>query len=118
MAVLRIAGVEVAPPTDLRVTRFDLTKTERAASGRLVSEIIRPDVRRLTVTWEYLPDPLLREILDLLAAFKPFVDLEYEDAGKIETMTAAVEGEIEYGMAHKVRGVRYWSHISIAFVER
>lgn len=118
MAVLLIAGVEVAPPAEIHVGRFDLTQTTRAASGRLVSEVIRAGVRRLTATWHTIPDPDLKEILDILASHKPFVAVEYEDAGEVGSMVAVVDGEIQYGMAHRIRGVRYWSEVSIPFIER
>ena len=118
MAVLRIAGVEVAPPSEIQVGRFDLARTTRAASGRLVSDVIRAGVRRLTVVWRALPDPDLKEILDLLGAHKPFVAIEYEDAGEAGSMMATVDGEIQYGMAHRVRGVRYWTEISVTLEEQ
>lgn len=118
MAVLRIAGVEVAPPSEIQVGRFDLARTTRAASGRLVSDVIRAGVRRLTVTWRTLMAPDLQEILDLLATHKPFVEIEYEDAGETGSMIAAVDGEIQYGMADRVRGVRRWSEISITLEEQ
>lgn len=115
--MLKIAGVEVARPAEISVGRFDLTKSNRSASGVMVMEMVRAGIRRVDVTWRYLPDPDLQTILDLIAANKPFVEIEYPDAGGQQTMTAYT-GDIAYGAWHRVNGVRYWSEISIPFIER
>ena len=116
MATIRIASVEVARPASVQVGRFDLTKSNRSASGRMVMEVVRAGIRRVDVTWRYLPDAELRQILDLIAANKPFVLFEYPDAGRQEQMMAYT-GDIAYGAWHTINGVRYWKEVSIPFIE-
>lgn len=117
MPALYIAGVRVADPAECKVSRFDLTKSNRTASGRMVMEVVRAGVRRVDVTWRYLRDPDLEEILDLLAANKPFFSLQYEDAGGLATMTAYV-GDISYTPWHRGQdGVRIWEEVSMPFIE-
>lgn len=117
MADLYIAGVKVARPADIRVGRFDLTKSNRTASGKMVMEVVRAGVRRVDVTWRYLPDADLQTILDVLAANKPFFSVRYPDAGGEQTMTAYV-GDINAGLWHTVGGVRYWSEVTLALIEQ
>ena len=93
--VFKIAGVEVARPAEISVGRFDLTKADRAASGVMVMEVVRAGIRRVDVTWRYLPDPQLQQILDLIAANKPFMTVEYPDAGGQQQMVAYT-GDITY----------------------
>lgn len=117
MATIRIAGVEVSRPAEVRVGRFDLTKSNRSASGRMVMEVVRAGIRRVDVTWRMLSDSDLRTILDVIAANKPFMQVEYPDAGRQETMIAYT-GDIIYSAWHTRGGVRYWEEITIPFIEQ
>lgn len=117
MATIRIAGVEVSRPAEVRVGRFDLTKSNRSASGRMVMEVVRAGIRRVDVTWRMLSDSDLRTILDVIAANKPFMQVEYPDAGRQETMIAYT-GDIIYSAWHTRNGVRYWEEITIPFIEQ
>lgn len=117
MAVIKIAGVEVARPASVQVGRFDLTKSNRSASGRMVMEVVRAGIRRVDVTWRYLPDPQLQQILDLIAANKPFMLVEYPDAGGQQQMMAYA-GDIAYSAWHTRGGVRYWGEVTIPFIEQ
>ncbi len=116
MADLYIAGTKVARPADIRVGRFDLTKSNRTASGKMVMEYIATK-RRADVVWRYIPDADLQVILNLLAANKPFFTLEYPDAGGQQTMTCYA-GDINTSLWHTINGVRRWSEVSISFIEQ
>ncbi len=116
MADLYIAGTKVARPADIKVGRFDLTKSNRTASGKMVMEYIATK-RRVDVVWRYIPDADLQVILNLLAANKPFFTLEYPDAGGQQTMTCYA-GDINTSLWHTINGVRRWSEVSISFIEQ
>ena len=115
--MLKIAGVEVARPAEISVGRFDLTKSNRSASGVMVMEVVRAGIRRVDVTWQYISDSDLEMILDLIASRKPFVEIEYEDAGGFKTMVAYT-GDIVYKPWHRRNGVRIWREVTIPFIER
>jgi len=117
MAEIRIAGTLVARPAEVKVGRFDITKSSRTASGRMVMEVIRPGVRRVDVVWRYIPDADLQVILNLLAANKPFFTLEYPDAGGQKTMTCYA-GDVNTTLWHTRGGVRYWEEVSVPFIEQ
>lgn len=117
MADIVLAGTKVARPAEIKVGRFDLTKANRTASGRMVMDVIRAGIRRVDVTWKYLPDPELQTILNILAANKPFFSLSYPDAGGQKTMTCYV-GDISTTLWHTIKGVRYWEEVTIPFIEQ
>ena len=114
--MLKIAGIKVASPGDVKVGRFDLTKASRTASGRMVMEYIATK-RRVDVVWKMLPDNDLKLIVDTITANKPFFSLEYPDAGGTKTMTC-YSGDIVTSLWHTKNGVRYWEEVTIPFIEQ
>lgn len=115
--MIKIAGIAVARPTDIKVGRFDLTKSNRTASGRMTMEVIRTGIRRVDVVWQYIKDDELKQILDLIATNKPFFPIEYPDAGGQQQMTA-YSGDIITSMWHTQHGIRYWKEVQISFIEQ
>ena len=114
--MLKIAGVSVKAPTDLKIGRFDLTKSGRTASGKMVMELIATK-KRVDITWKMLPDNELQKIIDTITANKPFFSLEYPDAGGTKTMTCYA-GDIVTSLWHAKNGIRYWEEVSIPFIEQ
>jgi hypothetical protein len=114
--MLKIAGVSVKAPTDLKIGRFDITKSSRTASGKMVMEVIATK-RRVDVVWKMLTDSELQTIIDTITANKPFFSLEYPDAGGTQTMTCYA-GDIVTSLWHTKNGVRYWEEVSIGFIEQ
>ena len=114
--MLKIAGVTVETPSELTVGRYDITKASRAASGKMMMELIATK-RRVDVVWKMLPDSDLKLIIDTITANKPFFTLEYPDAGGTQTMTCYA-GDILTSLWHTKNGIRYWEDVSIAFIEQ
>jgi hypothetical protein len=114
--LLKIAGVEVANPAEVSIGRFDLTKSGRTASGKMVMDIVATK-RRVDVVWKMIKDSELQTIIDTITANKPFFTLEYPDAGGTQTMTCYA-GDITTSLWHTVNGVRYWQEVSIPFIEQ
>ena len=114
--MIKIAGVSVKAPTDLKIGRFDITKSSRTASGKMVMDIIATK-RRVDVVWKMLPDDELQKIIDTIAANKPFFYLTYPDTGGSKTMTCYA-GDIVTSLWHTKNGVRYWEEVSIGFIEQ
>jgi hypothetical protein len=114
--MLKIAGVSVKAPTDLKIGRFDITKSSRTASGKMVMEVIATK-RRVDVVWKMITDGELQTIIDTITANKPFFSLEYPDAGGTKTMTC-YSGDIVTSLWHTKNGVRYWEEVSIGFIEQ
>ena len=114
--MLKIAGVTVKTPSELKVGRFDITKSNRAASGKMMMELIATK-RRGDVVWKMLPDSDLKLIIDTITANKPFFSLEYPDVGGAKTMTCYA-GDIVTSLWHTKNGVRFWEEVSIGFIEQ
>ena len=114
--MLKIAGTTVKAPSDLKVGRFDISKSERASSGKMVMEIIATK-RRVDVVWKMITDSELQTIIDTITANKPFFILEYPDAGGSKTITC-YSGDIVTSLWHTKNGVRYWEEVNIAFIEQ
>lgn len=114
--MLRIAGVTVAAPTEIKIGRFDISKSGRTASGKMVMDIVATK-RRVDVVWKWLHDNDLQLILNTITANKPFFSLEYPDAGGTKTMTCYA-GDIVTSLWHTKNGVRYWEEVSIGFIEQ
>jgi len=83
----------------------------------MTMEIIRAGIRRVDVVWRHMPDEVLKIMLDVLAANKPFFELRYPDAGGEQHMTCYV-GDITTSLWHTVGGVRYWEEVGLAFIEQ
>ena len=114
--MLKIAGITVKAPTELKVGRFDLSKSGRTASGKMVMEIIATK-RRVDVVWKMLTDSELEKIIDTITANKPFFSIEYPDAGGTNTMVCYA-GDIVTSLWHTKNGIRYWEEVSIPFIEQ
>jgi len=114
--MLKIAGVTVKAPSELKVGRFDITKSSRSASGKMMMELIATK-RRVDVVWKMLPDNDLKLIIDTITANKPFFSLEYPDTGGAKTMTCYA-GDIVTSLWYTKNGIRYWEEVSIGFIEQ
>ena len=114
--MLKIAGVTVKAPSELKVGRFDLTKSNRTASGCMTMELIATK-RRVDCVWRMVPDNELQKIIDTITANKPFFSLEYPDAGGTKTMTCYA-GDIVTSLWHTKNGVRFWEDVQISFIEQ
>lgn len=114
--MLKIAGVTVKTPNELKIGRFDLTKSNRTASGKMMMELIAIK-RRVDCVWRMLPDNDLKLIVDTITVNKPFFSLEYPDVGGQMTMTCYA-GDIITSLWHTKNGIRYWEEVSIGFIEQ
>lgn len=114
--MLKIAETAVKAPSDVKVGRFDISKSGRTASGKMVMEIIATK-RRVDVIWKMIKDSELQTVVDTITANKPFFSLEYPDAGGTQTMTCYA-GDITTSLWHTIDGVRYWQEVSIPFIEQ
>jgi len=114
--MVQIAGVTVKTPSEIKIGRFDLTKSGRTASGKMKMELIATK-RRVDCTWKMIRDDELKLIIDTITANKPFFSFTYPDAGGQQTMRCYA-GDINTSLWHTINGVRYWSEVTIAFIEQ
>lgn len=118
MALLTIAGVQVANPTEMKVGRFDLTKASRTASGKMVMEIIATK-RRLDCSWKLIKDADLQTLIDTIIAHKPFFQVTFPGPGGVDETMTAYSGDINASLWHRDGdGVRWWEDVSISLIEQ
>lgn len=111
-----IAGVLVATPMEIKVGTYDITKSKRTASGKMVMELVATK-KRVDCIWRMLKDSDLQKIVGTITANKPFFTFQYPDAGGTKTITCYA-GDIITSLWHTVNGIRYWEEVSIAFIEQ
>jgi CO dehydrogenase/acetyl-CoA synthase alpha subunit len=114
--MIKIQGTLIKTPSELKVGRFDLTKSNRTASGKMTMELIATK-KRVDMTWKMITDSELQSIIDTITNNKPFFTLEYPDAGGPTTITCYA-GDISTSLWHEKNGVRYWEEVSIPFIEQ
>ena len=52
--ILIVSGVTLPDPSEMTVTDYDITESERNANGRMISQIIREDVHKIECKWKLL----------------------------------------------------------------
>ena len=114
--MIKIAGVTVKAPSEIKVGRFDITKSNRAASGKMMMDIIAAK-QRVDCVWKMVTDNELKSIIDTITANKPFFSLQYPDAGGSKSMTCYA-GDIVTSLWHTKNGVRYWEEVQVPFIEQ
>ena len=111
-----INGVLIPAPSELALGTRRLRQTDRTASGRLV---INEIAIKKTVGLQYniIAGSSLGIILTALEV-STFHTLRYPDPQGVErTITVAVE-DIENSVWHTVGGERFWTGVSINFIEQ
>lgn len=55
--LLIVGGVSLPDPSEMTITDYDITESERNANGKMISQIIREDVLKIECKWKVLrPD--------------------------------------------------------------
>lgn len=55
--ILIVGGVSLPDPSEMTISDYDITESERNANGKMISQIIREDVTKIECKWSILrPD--------------------------------------------------------------
>ena len=52
--ILIVGGVTLPDPSEMTITDYDISESERNANGKMVSQIIREDVHKIECKWAIL----------------------------------------------------------------
>ena len=52
--ILIVGGVTLPDPSEMTITDYDISESERNANGKMVSQIIREDVHKIECKWKLL----------------------------------------------------------------
>jgi len=120
--MLKIKGLEemtwttLPTPSDVSVSYFDISDAERGMDGTMHIDFIARK-RRIDIVWNALTqaqkDSLLNAIHDRAPLF--YIQL-IEESGTVLEMKCYV-GNRKMKMGWMISGQRYWTDITIAFVE-
>ncbi len=117
MAVL-IDGVKIKDTADIRVSPFEIKKTERTASGRLVADVVAVK-RSVRIGYSMIWDTDLKKIMDLLST-GVFHQLTYPDVqkGEAHTITVCLDGTVDAQSWRRFGDRRVWKDVTIPLIER
>lgn len=114
--MLKINGSQMPTPSDYKWGEMDLSKAERNARGTLIKEIIATK-RKLEMSWKYLPNDELQQLLQALS--NNFFDVEFVDPHDNRTRTGTFyAGDRSVGALDYINGVPRWVDIKCNIIER
>lgn len=113
-----IDNQKIMPPSSLDVSKTNIIRSERTASGRMVADIVATK-RTITMSWTIIYQAELKKIHDLLEN-GIFHNITYPDpqGGESTTLTAYLEGDIVAASWGLYGGQRIWKDVKLTLVER
>lgn len=116
MALLKIEGVEIPTPSELKVSIQDISNAERNANGTMIIERIATK-RKLELSWKYLSKEDLSAVFNAVA--NVFFTVEYIDPQDNETKTGTFyAGDRKAGALDFKNGSIRYKDISVNLIER
>lgn len=115
--ILIVGGVTLPDPSEMTITDYDISESERNANGRMVSQIIREDVHKIECKWKMLrPDEymIIRRAIKKKFGLnvKFFIPAQNED-GELEMYA----GDRKTPIYTYVDGVPVYKEFSLNFIE-
>ena len=111
-----INGVLAPAPSSLEIGVHRISRSERTSSGRMSMEIIAIK-RAISLVYNIISGTELGAVLTALEA-TPFHTLRYPDPQGAERTTTVYVGDIKESAWHTVGGERFWTGVSINFIEQ
>lgn len=118
MAMLKVNGADMPPPSAMKVTIFDVSSAvERNASGNAVVDRVAVK-RRLDLKWAHLGADNLQLLLQAIGG-NGFFTASYPDpqTGSARTMECYC-GDRATGVLRMVDGVPLWTNVEMTWTER
>lgn len=113
----KINGVEIKRPTDFKIERYRITKSERTASGKMCMEHIARK-RKFYFTWEAIYSSDLNKILDIIwETDECFFTLEYVENNVVKRAVCYV-GSMPTDLHRTGAGDWVWKNVTMNFIEQ
>lgn len=113
--IVKLNGRTIKTPHNWEVERYKISKAERVASGNMVMDTIARK-RKFLVGYTELSGRDLDAILDIIDTDDEFIDLEYEENGKMKSAVVYC-GPIR-AKKYRTNMGWYWVDISFNLIER
>lgn len=113
-----INGVSIKEPDVFQISRFNLTKSGRLASGLMTMDFVAKK-RKFFFTYNVISSKEMKKILDLIDTEEMFFLLGYYENGEYKEATCYV-GEIpsEKFRTAPVGGLWYWKNFNFNLIEQ
>ena len=113
--IVKLNGRTIKTPHNWEVERYKISKAERVASGNMVMDTIARK-RKFIVGYTELSGRDLDAILDIIDTDDEFIDLEYEENGKMKSAVVYC-GPIR-AKKYRTNMGWYWVDVSFNLIER
>ena len=60
--ILIVGGVSLPDPSEMKISDYDISDSERNANGKMISQVIREDVHKIVCKWKILRPDAYMEI--------------------------------------------------------
>ena len=110
-----INGIKIKTPTECTLTRYNLTKSGRVASGKMTMELVAKK-RRLDISYDVISADDLQTILNLIYGTDMFFNVKYdlpEGAGEMICYAGAIPSKY----FRRSKGW-YWRDVQFALIEQ
>lgn len=115
---LKIEGVEIPPPSGYSFVEADLVvNSQRNASGYVSFDVVRENVGSIDLTWDKLDGERMQQIVNAIRGKKTFNATFFNpNTGQMETRKFYA-GDRSNELARFISTQKYWSSLSVPFVE-
>lgn len=115
--ILIVGGVTLPDPSEMVITDYDISESERNANGKMVSQIIREDVHKIECKWAILRPAEYMEIRQAIKkkfglSVKFFIPVQNAD-GELEMYA----GDRKTPIYTYVNGEPVYKDFSLNFIE-
>lgn len=116
--MLKIDGVNIPSPTSYSFTESDLVENStRNAAGYASWDVVRYNVGKIDLTWENADRGKITRICNAIRSKKKFnVTFANTNTGQVETREF-YSGDRANELVRYVSALKYWSSLSVPFVE-
>lgn len=118
MALITVAGIELPTPSEYTALQADIVDSGRNANGKIISQVVRKDVAKITMRWKYLTVFQWSQILQI------FKDNFENDATYFDQVSGTYQTRRFYpsdrqgGLAQMKNGVPVaWLGCSLSLIE-
>lgn len=119
--MIKINGIKVKTPMEQSIEHYNITNSDRTASGLMIMEFIAKKTK-LILKWPVLKGADLRQIRDLIDTTEMFFDVTYFDEDGVEHTITAYMGNQTYDKyrisAQHPNAGWYWKDVEIHLIER
>jgi hypothetical protein len=114
--VTSIAGRPIRQPSDFAISRYNITKSGRTASGNMVMDLVAKK-RKFFFTYEVLQGKDLEVILSAIDSDAMFFTLDYVE-NNVSKSAVVYVGEINYKRFRTFDNGWYWKDVTFNLIER